>query len=347
MRIMVIGLLILSFLVVPVSGESFTAPPVPDSVEILVPEQPETFSEGLATVLREAAGYLFPALRTALGSCVGMIAVVLLSALVGNLPGATAKVTNIVTTVAVALLLISPSNTLIQLAADTVAKISEYGKLLIPVMAGSLAAQGGVSTSAALYAGTVFFDALLSGMISKLIVPILYIFIWMSVASSATGEEILSKLVGFVKWMITWCLKTILYVFTGYMGITGVISGTTDAAAMKATKLTISGMVPVVGGILSDASEAVLVSAGLVKSAIGVYGVVVIAALWIQPFIQIGAQYLMLKMTAGICGIFGGKEPVKLIESFSAAMGILLAMTGAVSLILMVSVVCFMRGVAA
>ena len=89
-----------------------------------------------------------------------------------------------------------------------------------------------------------------------------------------------------------------------------------------------------------------MVSAGLVKSAVGVYGVLVIIALWIRPFIQIGVQYLMLKVTAGICGIFGGKAPIKLIERFSGAMGMLLAMTGSVSVLLMVSVVCLMRGVA-
>ena len=104
-------------------------------------------------------------------------------------------------------------------------------------------------------------------------------------------------------------------------------------------------MVPVVGGILSDASEAVLVSAGLVKNAVGIYGVLVIIALWIRPFIQIGMQYLLLKLTAGICGMFGTKAPVKLISCFSGAMGMLLAMTGAVSLLLLVSVVSMMKGV--
>jgi stage III sporulation protein AE len=345
MRKCVIILFLLISCVLPVHGEAFTAPPVPDSAEVLVPEQPETFSEGLTTVLREAVDYLYPAFRSALGSCIGIIAAVLLGALVENLPGSTQKVTGIVATVSVALLLISPSDTLIQLGADTVREISEYGKLLLPVMTAAVAAQGGVSTSAALYTGTAFFNALLSGLIASVIVPMLYIFLCLAVASCATGEEILGKLLCFVKWAMTWCLKIILYVFTGYMGITGVISGTTDAAAMKATKLTISGMVPVVGGILSDASEAVLVTVGLAKSAIGVYGVVVIIALWIRPFIQIGIQYLMLKLTAGICGIFGGKAPVKLIESFSGAMGFLLGMTGAVSVLLMVSVVCLMRGI--
>ena len=70
-----------------------------------------------------------------------------------------------------------------------------------------------------------------------------------------------------------------------------------------------------------------------------------IIALWIRPFLEIGMQYLMLKAAAGICSIFGEKAPVKLVENFSGAMGMLLAMTGCVSVLLMVSVVCLMRGV--
>ena len=346
MRKWLIGSLILLSLLIPVQAEAFSAPPVPDSAEALVPEQPETFSEGLSTVLREAVDYLYPAIQAAASSCFGIIAITLLTSLVGNLPGSVQKVTDAVATISIALLLLTQTSALIHLGADTVGEMSEYGKLLLPVMTAAMAAQGGVSSSAALYTGTAFFDALLSGIISSVVVPMLYIYLCLCVASSATGEAILEKLVGFVKWSMTWCLKIILYVFTGYMGITGVVSGATDATAIKATKLTISGMVPVVGGILSDASEAVLVSAGLVKSAVGVYGVLVIIALWIRPFIQIGVQYLMLKVTAGICGIFGGKAPIKLIERFSGAMGMLLAMTGSVSVLLMVSVVCLMRGVA-
>lgn len=346
MRRWIIGALILFSIITPVKAEEITAPPAPESAVVMVPEQPETFSEGLTTVLREALDYLYPAFRSAAATCLGSIAAILLTSLVHSIPGSTPKVTDMVATVSVAMLLLSPSGALIKLGAATVEELSEYGKLLLPVMTAALAAQGGTTTSAALYTGTAFFDALLSGIISSVIVPMLYVFLCLSVASCATGEQILEKLVGFLKWAITWCMKIVLYIFTGYIGITGVVSGAADAAAIKATKLTISGMVPVVGGILSDASEAVLVSAGLVKSAVGVYGVLVIIALWISPFIEIGVQYLMLKLTAGICGMFGVKAPVKLISDFSGGMGMLLAMTGAVSLLLMVSVVCLMRGVA-
>jgi stage III sporulation protein AE len=148
----------------------------------------------------------------------------------------------------------------------------------------------------------------------------------------------------FLKSTISWFLKTILTVYTTYMGITGAVSGTTDAAALKATKVTISSVIPVVGGILSDASEAVLVSAGLLKNAAGIYGILALLAIFISPFVKIGVHYLILKLAAAVCSIFGSKEITGLIEDFSTAMGLLLAMTGAICLLLLISTVCFMKG---
>ena len=128
------------------------------------------------------------------------------------------------------------------------------------------------------------------------------------------------------------------------MTITGVISGTADQAALKATKLTISGMVPVVGGILSDASETILISAGAVKSAVGVSGLLALIAIAIGPFLRIGVQYLLLKITASVCGVFGSKRITGLISDIAGAMGLILAMTGTVCLLLMISMVCFLKG---
>ena len=129
------------------------------------------------------------------------------------------------------------------------------------MLTAALSAQGGVTTSAALYAGTALFDAVLSGLIKTVLIPLVYVFLALAAANSAMGEELLKNCRDTVKGFMTWLLKTVLYIFTGFISITGVVSGPTDAAALKAAKLTISSVVPVVGGILSDASEAVLVSA--------------------------------------------------------------------------------------
>ena len=322
----------------------FVAPTVPDAGRDLLPEEPETFSEGLWTVLKGACEFLQPAFTEAVGVCVQILAVVLLVSLLKNIPGATKKAIHLSSALMIGVLLLNASDSMVRLSRDTITELSDYSKLLLPVMTAAMAAQGGVSTSAALYSGTAFFDALLSNLISAVLIPMVYIYLGLAVANSALGECMLEKLSGFVKGATVWCLKTVLYVFTGYMAITGVVSGSADAAAIKATKITISGMVPVVGGILSDASEAILVSAGVMKSAAGVYGVLAIIALCLGPFLRIGAQYLLLKLTTACCEIFGNKEAVGIVKDFTTAMGILLGMTGAVCLMLLISTVCFMRG---
>lgn len=340
-------ILLLYAMAVPARAEELIAPEVPNDVQNLMPAETESFGQGLLYVLKSAVQTLQPEIAAGCGICLSVMAVILLTSAFSCFPGKTKAVTELVGTIAVACLLLSNANALIGDATDTVTQLSEYGKLLLPVMATALAAQGGVSSSTAIYTGTAIFDSILCSLLSRILVPMVYIFLALAIGSGAIGEDLLKRLRDFVKWLVSWSLKTVMYVFTGYITITGVISGTTDQAALKAAKLTISGAVPVVGGILSDASEAVLVSAGVVKNAVGVYGLIAVAAIAVGPFLRIGVQYLLLKLTAAFCGVFGSKKCSDLVGDFSSAMGILLAMTGAVCLMLLISLICFMKGVGA
>ena len=342
-------ILILIFLVLTmttsVSALEYTAPQAPESVEDLMPVETESFADGLWKIVKNAISKLRPDLKDGATICLSVIAVSMLVSILRQMPGNSSVILEITGALAISVLLVSSTGAMIKLGTDTVTELSEYGKLLLPVMSGAMAASGATASSAALYAGTAVFDTLLSSLIAKLLVPMVYAFLILSVAAAATGESMVKKLRDLMKWLMSWSLKTILYIFTGYIGITGVVSGSTDAAALKATKLTISGMVPLVGGILSEASEAVIVGAGVVKSAAGVYGLLAISAIWISPFLKLGIQYLLLKLTAVVCEVFECKLITDLIGSFSTAMGFLLGMTGSVCFLLLVSTVCFMRGV--
>lgn len=340
--------MILLFLVVcaiPVRAIDLTAPQVPEFGQEFMPEDTSNLQTGLKELLHNAMMQLRPDLKEATKVCLGIVAAVMVVSVIRIAPGSTGKSADLAGTVAISGMFLSAAGALVNLGTETVMEVSNYGKLLLPALTAALAAQGGITTSSALYAGTALFDSILSSLINKALVPMIYLFLAVSAATSAVGNDLLKKLRDTVKWFMTWSLKTILYVFTGYISITGVVSGPTDAAALKAAKLTISGVIPVVGGILSDASEAVLVGASTVKNSIGLYGLFAVIAIWIDPFLKIGAHYLLLRFTGGICSIFAGKQLADLIQDFAAAMGFLLAMTGAVCLMLLISIICFMRGV--
>ena len=342
------GLLLIMLLflaVIPARAAEFTAPSAPDSALEYMPENTESFSDGLWYIIHQATNKVYPSITKACGICLSIIAINLLTGMFSHFDGAGKKTISLVGTVGCGVILFQATGTLVSLGVSTIYELNEYGKLLLPVMSTALAAQGGVTSSTMLYTGTAAFMAILAMAISKFLVPMIYIYLGLGVGTSTLEEHTLKSLQGSTKWLIIWTLKIILYIFTGYMAISGVITGTTDAAALRATKLTISGVVPVVGGILSDASEAVLVSAGLMKNSVGIYGLLAVTAIWIEPFLQIGVQYLLLKLTGGVCASFASKQASGLVQTFTSAMGFILAMTGAICVMILVSTVCFMRGV--
>lgn len=346
MRKLVIILVLLLNIALPVMGMEFTAPPAPEEAQTNMPKESGTFGEDLWYIIKSAIGKLRPDFTEAMHSCVSLTAVVMLVSMLQTFTGTAKQVADLACTLTISIILIQPANSMIQLGIQTVEELGEYGKLLIPVMTAAMAAEGGVTTSAALYTATIAFNTILTAAITKLVVPMIYIYIVLCIATSAIGDNVLKQTRDFIKWLMTWALKISIYLFTGYLGITGVISGTADASAIKAAKLAINGFVPVVGNIISDASETILVSAGVMKSSVGIYGMLVILATWVSPFLTIGSQYILLKITSCVCSVFGTKESIGLIEDFSGVMGFILAITGTVCLLLLISTVCFMKGVA-
>ena len=293
-----------------------------------MPEEDSGFLQGVLEVARKALLAVTPGLPQAAAACAGVLAAAILCAVfrAGD-EGQRTPTADILGAVAIASLLLQPTDALIQSGLETVQAISDYGKLLLPVMSAALVASGGTTTASALYMGTAMFDSLLTGLLA------------------AIGNKLLGRLRDFFKNLITWSLKLVLSLFTGYMAITGVISGTADAAAVKVTKMAISGAVPVVGGMLSNATETVLASAAAVRSTAGVLGLLAILAITAAPFLKLGAQYLLLKLTAALCGVVGSENHTALTENFAQAMGLLLATTGTCCLIQLISTVCFMKGV--
>lgn len=325
----------------------FEPPPPPDSSVELLPGSADSFGESLWSVVIEGANYLAPSLSEAAGCCLRVFAVVLLTAMAAQfLSGISAGALELGSTVAVAALLLEPSSSLLELGMQTVRELQEYGNLLVGVLASALAARGGVTVSAALYAGTAVFHGVLGAAVSSVFMPMLWMFLALAVADGALGDKLLSRLKALLKWMMEWSLKLTLYLFTGYMTITGVISGTADAAAAKAARIAISGAVPVVGGILADAADAVLLSASALGSGAGVWGILTVIACFCVPALRLGCQYLLLKITAAAGGALGGLRCVSLAEDFAGALGLQLALVSTQTVLLLISTVCFLRGMA-
>ena len=335
---------LLTLLMIPVRADTLIAPEAPDDVKSLIQSDDINLLERIRYLFAEGIRSAQPTVAPTAKLCGYLLCAMLLFALTFEIKGNYGRFLELSGVFAISTLLLSNTGSMLRLGIETVQQITDYSKLLLPVLTAALAAQGGSVSATALYSVTALFSSILSGLMTKILFPMISVFLVFATISAATEDEFLRRLRDLTKQIMSWSLKILLYGFTGFISITGIISGTADQMAIKAAKLTISGMVPVVGGILSDASETILVGAGMVKSTIGVYGMLAVLAITIVPFLKVGISYLFLKLTCTAGSAYAPKTLVGVLTDFTTAMGFVLAITGSVCLIQLISTVCFLKG---
>ena len=249
------------------------------------------------------------------------------------------RITQVAGAAAITALSMSDVSAMIGLGRETIGRMEIFSRVLLPAVATISAATGHISGAAVRQGVTVLFSELLVFAMDRCLIPIVYCYVAVTCAEAAVGNEGLSRLAALLKGVVTFFLTGMLLIFVGYLTASGAVAGNVDMAQIKAAKMAISRVVPVVGGILADASETVLAGAGVLKGTVGVVGLLVVLTICLTPFLHLAMQYLIYKVTAALCAAVARPKLCGLIDAIGGAFGLVLGMTGASALILLVSLI--------
>ena len=222
---------------------------------------------------------------------------------------------------------------LMTLGMETIEQLDVFSKALLPTLAAAVAASGGIVSAGVKQVATAFFAELLITLIRNVFMPLVYV----CAAAAAAGHG-LGRIGKGVSKAVTWVLTGALILFTGYLAVSGALSGSSDALTAQLTKNAISTAVPVVGGIISDAAGSVLAGALVLKNAVGAFGMLAVLAICLLPFLRLAVQYLLYKLTAFLAATVGSAPLVGLIDALGSAFGLVLGMAGCCSLLLLISI---------
>ena len=234
---------------------------------------------------------------------------------------------------------------MIALAQETLDGLGSFSALLLPVLSSALTASGGVTSGGTLYAGATLLISVLTSLIRSFLIPCVYCYFFLAVAQYAIGDDRLECLRELAGWTVKTALRAAVAAFTAYLTLTGLLAGAADEMTLKAAKSVISTAIPVVGGMISEASQAVLTSAALIRNSAGIFGLLAVLAVGLGPFLQIAVQYLALRVTTALSGFLAMQEHTKLLACAADAMGYMLAMTGSAMLMVIVAVCAFLKAV--
>lgn len=247
---------------------SASALELPSGLDDVVPRELIDNAETGNDLLLRGGQYLFSHFRAALQDAVanslrGAMALMLLSLLCGLIEGTAesagetpARYAGYLGVLGAVALSAGDLSALIGLGVETMDELSTMAKLLLPTIAAAMAGGGCVGSASVWQVGALMLSDIFLSLMCDVLVPVLYCMIGTAAAGALLEQSRLSLLSKGIGKLLSWGLSAILIVFTAFLSVSNLLAGSADRLAVKVGKTVISGAVPVVGGILSDATEA-------------------------------------------------------------------------------------------
>ena len=230
-------------------------------------------------------------------------------------------------------------------AGQAVDDMNTFSKVLLPTLTAAAVSSGAVTSASVRYAASALFMDVLITVVEDLILPLIFAYLAVALADAVLEQSGLSAAARLLKWIIGIALSLLVLAFTTYLTVTGVIAASTDAAATKLAKATLSSLLPVVGSILSDAAGTVVSGMEILKNAVGAFGIFAVLAICAVPCAKLLLQFLIYKAAAAVSAAAADPRVVRMIDAVSGAYAMLFGTVGTAALILFISMISFLKAV--
>ncbi len=175
-----------------------------------------------------------------------------------------------------------------------------FMQALLPVLLTFLVAVGGVA-SAAIFSPVVLTTLGVYGtLIKNVVLPLIFLVAILGIVSNLTDRFKVTNLADLLKSIAMGLTGIFTTIFLGVLALQGVAGAVGDSVTFRTAKYGVKAFVPVVGGMLSDALEAVVSSSLLIKNALGIAGIAVIGATLLVPLLKILTLAFIYKLAGSL-----------------------------------------------
>ena len=211
----------------------------------------------------------------------------------------------------------------INAAVNTVKGSSSFMMTFVPVYMSVLSVAGArataISNGAILLAAAEFISGISAFFLTAIMGTYLSLGISSSVSPLLNGAALAETLKKCGMWLMSLCTT----VFIGILSVTSTVNSAADSVRTRTAKFIIGTCVPVAGTALSGAANTVSAGIALLKTSVGIYGVVVLAAMCLPVLAELLVWRLMLWLSSGVCEVFSISETAKLLKAVDSMLAFL------------------------
>lgn len=232
---------------------------------------------------------------------------------------------NITTTLCITCAVAVHAISVINNTASVISTASNLMIAYIPIMVVIMATSGHAVSGASYYSMMLAAGEGVGQLSSKVIVPLLNMFLGLSITSSVSPDINLSGFINMFSKAIKWILGFGMTIFTAVLALKQLITSSLDDVSTRAVRFTLNSFIPIVGSALSDAYKTVLGSVGLLKSGVGVFVILSVAVVFLPVILQSIMWIFTLWIGKSTAEVLGLSQPAKLLEAINVVFSTMLA----------------------
>lgn len=213
----------------------------------------------------------------------------------------------------------------------------DFMKVLVPSFSLALCYGGGVQSSLVFYETMLIAMGLLEIFLKNILLPGVQIYYFLSVINQM-AEHRFSRMVDLIGSLLRWSVKILFGIMIGYQGIQGMLVPVMDRVRNNTLLQTAKGL-PGVGNTVGSVVDTALGSGVLIKSAVGVGGLIGILILCIYPLMKILVFTLLYRMGGAVVQPVSDRRIVMILQSAAASGRLLLGYMAASALMFLLSIV--------
>lgn len=224
-------------------------------------------------------------------------------------------VVRMVGTLCVCTLFIQPIVACISDAAEMLKVASAFLLACVPVLSGIMIASGQSASAGVYHMLVTAAGNAVSSFAAYILVPMMNIFLALSVVSSISPGAGLSGLCNALNKVIKWIMGIGMTLFTGLVTMHSVVASAADTTGIRAAKFVVGSFVPIVGSALGEALNTVSACVKTLKAGVGAFGLLAGLFLFLPVLIECVLWILTLTLCSGISQIFNLDEITGLLKA--------------------------------
>lgn len=233
-------------------------------------------------------------------------------------------------------LVLSNFSDIINMVKTSIIDLVGFSNSLIPLMITLMLTTGAIVSAGVVKPILLILINFIGNFITNFILPLVILGTTLAIVSKISNKVIIDKLAKFMKSAGVWILGIIMTLFVTILSLEGSITETVDGVTAKTAKAAVSTVIPVVGKILGDATDAVIGCAGILKNAVGFVGILVVVGICITPIIKLSLLSFTYFIASCVCQPIADEKVIGLLDSISDTFKILLAIIFCVSVMLII-----------